>query len=122
MKNMIIATLITAASAVSLAQTTTTTPPAGQHAGGGHQHMIPPECQPIYNACTGAGFIQGAYKKGDGLWRDCIDPIMKGVASVPGATKSLPSVSPSVVQTCKTAHPKWGEGQVGGAAPTTQGN
>ncbi len=73
----------------------------------------PGPCKQIAQACTSAGFIKGDWKKGDGLWRDCVDPIVQGVTSVPGATKPLPSVDPSVVAACKAKHPKYGEGKVG---------
>ena len=67
----------------------------------------------VAQACQQAGFIKGDWKKGDGLWRDCVDPIMQGKTSVPGATKPLPAVDPSVVAACKAQHPKFGGGNVG---------
>jgi hypothetical protein len=73
----------------------------------------PPECKPIEDACKSAGFIPGDWKKGDGLWRDCVDPIVQGKTSVPGATKPLPKVDAKVVSECKAKHPKFGGGKVG---------
>ena len=35
-------------------------------------------CDQIIHACKQAGFVEGDYKKGYGLWIDCIDPIMRG--------------------------------------------
>src|SRR5438067_2418594 len=70
-------------------------------------------CKQVEKACEGAGFIKGDWKKGDGLWRDCINPIMQGQTSVPGGTKPLPSVDSSVVAACKAKHPKFGSGKVG---------
>ena len=85
----------------------------------GNQGKAPGPCQQIAQACQNAGFIKGDWKKGDGLWRDCVDPIVQGVTTVPGATKPLPSVDPAIVAACKAKRPKFGEGTVGsvGNAP-----
>jgi len=72
----------------------------------------PGPCRAIEQACKNAGFIQGDWKKGDGLWRDCVDPIMQGQTNVPGATKPLPSVDAKAVTDCKAARPKFGSGKV----------
>ena len=73
----------------------------------------PGPCKAVEQACKNAGFIQGDWKKGDGLWRDCVDPIMQGQTNVPGATKPLPSVDAKAVADCKAARPKFGGGKVG---------
>lgn len=73
----------------------------------------PSPCKQIEQACKNAGFIQGDWKKGDGLWRDCVDPIMQGQSNVPGATKPLPAVSSGAIAECKAQHPKFGGGKVG---------
>ena len=73
----------------------------------------PGPCKAVEQACKNAGFIPGDWKKGDGLWRDCVDPIMQGRTSVPGATKPLPSVDAKAVADCKAQHPKFGGGKVG---------
>jgi len=73
----------------------------------------PGPCRAVEQACKNAGFIQGDWKKGDGLWRDCVDPIMQGQTNVPGATKPLPSVDAKAVADCKSARPKFGSGKVG---------
>jgi hypothetical protein len=83
-------------------------PPAG--AGGGHP---PGPCQEIAQACQSAGFKAGDWKNGDGLWRDCVDPIVQGVTQVPNGKIPLPSVDPKVVAACKAKHPKFGSGKVG---------
>jgi len=70
-------------------------------------------CKKIAAACEQAGFIKGDWKKGDGLWRDCVNPIVQGISSVPGATKTLPAVDPKDVAACKAKHPKFGSGAVG---------
>ena len=79
----------------------------------------PKPCQQIAQACKTAGFIKGDWKKGDGLWRDCVDPIMQGQTSVPGATKPLPTVDANLVAECKAKHPKFGTGKVGGTPKKT---
>jgi hypothetical protein len=77
-------------------------------------HNAPPnECKEIAEACRQAGFIKGDWKKGDGLWRDCVNPIVQGKTSVPGATKPLPVVDGKLVADCKAKHPKFGGGKVG---------
>ena len=73
----------------------------------------PGPCKEVEQACKNAGFIPGDWKKGDGLWRDCVDPIMQGQTNVPGATKPLPQVSQKAVADCKAQHPKYGAGKVG---------
>src|SRR5262245_50282921 len=70
-------------------------------------HDAPNECRQIADACRKAGFIQGDWKKGDGLWRDCVNPLVQGKTSVPGATKPLPSVDGKLVADCKAKHPKF---------------
>jgi len=73
----------------------------------------PGPCKEIANACRNAGFIKGDWKKGDGLWRDCVDPIIQGKSSAPGGTKPLPAVDASLISACKAKHPKYGSGKVG---------
>ncbi len=70
-------------------------------------------CEQIVQACRNAGFVKGAAKQGDGLWLDCVNPIMQGVTTVPGATKPLPAVDPGLVTACKAKRPKFGSGKVG---------
>lgn len=83
----------------------------------GEGHHAPGPCKEIAEACKQAGFIPGDWKKGDGLWRDCVDPLIQGVSSVPGATKPLPKVDAGVIAACKAKHPKFGEGKVGSEMP-----
>jgi len=66
-------------------------------------------CEEIESACKSAGFVQGDAKQGNGLWVDCIDPIMQGAKQPAKATKSLPSVSAQTVAACKQKNPKFGE-------------
>jgi hypothetical protein len=73
----------------------------------------PGPCQQIAETCKAAGFAKGDWKDGDGLWRDCINPVFQGVTAVPGATKPLPAVDPSVVTACRAKYPTFGAGKVG---------
>jgi hypothetical protein len=77
-------------------------------------------CQKIAQACRDAGFKKGDWKNGDGLWRDCVDPIVQGVSTVPGGTKPLPTVDAAIVADCKAHHPKFGEGKVGSVQNNAQ--
>lgn len=72
-----------------------------------------PACQQISKACKDAGFAKGEWKEGSGLGRDCINPVMQGMTSVPGSTKALPTVDPAVIAQCKQQNPKYGTGKVG---------
>jgi hypothetical protein len=40
-----------------------------------------PACQRIISECKRLGFIQGQWKKDNGLWKDCFDPIVRGNGS-----------------------------------------
>ena len=75
--------------------------------------QAPAPCKQIAEACKTAGFVKGDWKNGDGLWRDCVDPIVQGQTTVPGGTKPLPTVDQTVVAACKAKHPKFGAGKVG---------
>lgn len=87
---------------------------------GGHEGGHEGPCKQIVEACKGAGFVKGEAGKGTGLWMDCVDPIVQGKTSVPGATKPLPTVDASIVAACKAKRPNFGEGKVGTPpAPTT---
>jgi hypothetical protein len=70
-------------------------------------------CKQIVQACTSAGFVLGDWRKGYGLYRDCVDPLLQGKTSVPGADKPLPAVNPGLVPACKQKNPKFGDGKVG---------
>jgi len=100
-RNVLVFTAMALCSALALAQSKKS------------DHGAPNECQEIAEACKKAGFIKGDWKKGDGLWRDCVNPIVQGKANVPGATKPLPSVDARLVADCKAKHPKFGGGKVG---------
>ncbi|MGB6679530.1 MAG: hypothetical protein WBE44_22740 [Terriglobales bacterium] len=63
-----------------------------------------PACQKIIAECKNLGFIQGQWKKDNGLWKDCFDPVVKGGGSATrdGKPISVP-VSQSEVQACRAA-------------------
>jgi hypothetical protein len=63
-----------------------------------------PACQRIISECKKLGFIPGQWKKDNGLWRDCFDPVVKGGGSPTreGKPISVP-VSASDVQACRAA-------------------
>jgi len=63
-----------------------------------------PACERIISECKKLGFIPGQYKKDNGLWKDCFDPVVKGGGSPTrdGKPISVP-VSPADVQACRAA-------------------
>jgi hypothetical protein len=79
----------------------------------GHEGKGSGPCEQILKACEGAGFVKGEAKQGYGLWLDCVDPIMQGKTTVPGATKPLPAIDADLVAKCKAKNPKFGSGKVG---------
>ena len=53
--------------------------------------------------CRNLGFIDGQWKKDNGLWKDCFDPVVKGgQATRDGKPISVP-VSQSDIQACRGA-------------------
>ena len=63
-----------------------------------------PACQRILSECKKLGFIQGQWKKDNGLWRDCFDPVVKGGGSATRDGKPITvPVSPADVQACRGA-------------------
>jgi hypothetical protein len=62
-----------------------------------------PACQRILAECRNLGFIDGQWKKDNGLWKDCFDPVVKGgQATRDGKPISVP-VSQSDIQACRGA-------------------
>src|SRR5581483_10162417 len=52
--------------------------PAGSRGGQNHAAVESnPSCQRILNECRRLGFVQGQWKRDDGLWKDCFDPVLK---------------------------------------------
>jgi len=69
----------------------------------------PGPCGQITKLCKRAGFIQGGAKAGQGLYTDCIAPIMRGTPQPPAAKTALPQVDAGVVAACKQKRPTFGE-------------
>src|SRR5208337_3056640 len=66
-------------------------------------------CEQIKSACKNAGFVQGGVSGGNGLWKDCIDPIMQGTAQRHKASKPLPQVGSQLVAACKAQNSSFGQ-------------
>jgi hypothetical protein len=63
-----------------------------------------PACQRIISECKKLGFIPGQWKKDNGLWRDCFDPVVKGGGTPTREGKPITvPVSASDVQACRAA-------------------
>lgn len=84
----------------------------------------PGPCRQIIAACEEAGFVPGGAKTGEGVQVDCVRPIIQGVAQRRKATKPLPQIDPQLVEACKVANPRFGQGNApaanapaGGAPP-----
>jgi len=65
-------------------------------------------CALIRQMCENAGFVQGAAQAGNGLQRDCIQPIMQAQPQRSGASRPLPTVDPQQVAACRAAAPEFG--------------
>jgi hypothetical protein len=65
-------------------------------------------CAAIRQLCENAGFVQGAAESGNGLQRDCIQPIMQASAPPNHSSRPLPAVDPQLVEACKAARPDFG--------------
>jgi hypothetical protein len=66
-------------------------------------------CAEIRAACEQAGFVQGGSQTGDGLFVDCIMPILKGRPQPRRATKPLPEIDLQLVAACKAQNPNFGQ-------------
>jgi len=84
-------------------------------AGKGGPPPTEPNCLAVYNACLGGGYIVGDAKEGNGLWRDCVTPLMTGnpAPKPPPAGVTFPAKTAQLTQqiaTCHKNHPKFGMG------------
>jgi hypothetical protein len=62
-----------------------------------------PACQNILNECKKLGFVAGGFKDGNGLWRNCFHPIIKGgKASLKGQEVAV-AVNANDVASCKAS-------------------
>jgi hypothetical protein len=75
----------------------------------------PRACAEISAACAQAGFVRGGAGAGNGLFVDCIAPVMRGTPQPRRASKPLPQIDPLLVAECKTQNPNFGQGN---AAPS----
>jgi hypothetical protein len=67
-------------------------------------------CAAIRQLCEDAGFVQGAAQSGNGLQRDCIQPIMRATPAPGGeASPPVPRVDRQLVAACKAAVPDFGQ-------------
>jgi hypothetical protein len=78
---------------------------------GGSVHAGPrqPACVEIMASCEQAGFVRGDAKAGDGLFVDCVLPIVRGTPQRRRASKPLPQIDPKLVADCKVQNPNFGE-------------
>ena len=77
-------------------------------------------CEQIKSACVNAGFVPGGASTGNGLLRDCVDPILRGRAGSRKASKPVPQIDPQVVAACQAQDPNFGHpGAAGAATPTS---
>ena len=59
--------------------------------------------------------MRGGAGGGNGLFVDCIAPVMRGTPQPRRASKPLPQIDPRLVAECKTQNPNFGQGN---AAPS----
>lgn len=62
-----------------------------------------PSCQKIVAECKNLGYIVGQWKKDNGLWKDCFDPVVKGGTPTRDGKPVTVPVDASDVQTCRGA-------------------
>jgi hypothetical protein len=77
-------------------------------------------CRQIVSACVNAGFVQGGAKQGNGLWMNCINPIMQG-KGLQKASMPLPRMNPRVVSACRASNPIFGQPKWARERYATQG-
>lgn len=62
-----------------------------------------PSCQKIVKECKKLGFVQGDWKTDNGLWKDCVDPVVQGGKPTREGKPIDVPVSASEVQACRAA-------------------
>ena len=77
-------------------------------------------CDGIKSACISAGFVPGGAGSGNGLWRDCVNPILQGGTHSRKSTKAVPLVDPQIVAACKAQDPNFGHSGAAAAATSPQ--
>ena len=58
-------------------------------------------CRQVRKACLDAGFVQGGAKAGNGLQKDCVEPLISGRPPPNRSTLPLPHVAPDALQACR---------------------
>jgi hypothetical protein len=66
-------------------------------------------CAAIRALCEQAGFVRGGARTGDGLFVDCIAPIIQHTPQPPRASRPLPQIDPQLVADCKVQNPNFGQ-------------
>jgi hypothetical protein len=66
-------------------------------------------CAAIRALCEQAGFVRGGARTGDGLFVDCIAPIIQKTPQPPRASRPLPNIDPQLVADCKAQNPNFGQ-------------
>ncbi len=68
-----------------------------------------PNCLAVYNACSQAGYIYGDAGKGNGLYKDCITPLVTNTPPPKPAPPGIvfPSQVAPQAQLCHQHHPRW---------------
>ena len=61
-------------------------------------------CDQIHKACVAAGYKERDANQGEGIWYDCVDPIMKGKKPT---GKKQPDVSAQVIAACRAQDPTY---------------
>jgi hypothetical protein len=77
----------------------------------GTTHAAPrqPACLELMATCEQAGFVRGDANAGDGLFVDCVLPILRGTPQRRRATKPLPQIDPRLAADCKVQNPNFGQ-------------
>jgi serine/threonine protein kinase len=68
-----------------------------------HSFSRNPGCQKIVAECKKLGYIVGEWKQDNGLWKDCLDPVVKGSTPTRDGKPMTVPVSPGDVQSCRAA-------------------
>jgi hypothetical protein len=95
----------------------TTGQPGGGHSGQMQRAESNPACQKILAECKNLGYVDGQWKKDNGLWKDCFDPVVRGGQPTRDGKAEHVPVSESEIQQCRATV---GNGK-GTGAPTATG-
>jgi len=68
-------------------------------------------CEQVATACRSAGFVQGGAKGGNGLVRDCVQPLLQGAAAPGAGGRALPQVDAQILAACRQQHRGYGDPQ-----------